>query len=83
MFQRESKEDPESRSPEELEGTKVVQLSLISNLPIQWNVSESGGLDTAVGRINCCVNAEAEEAEQWHPEEVQHQQAEDQVGCET
>ena len=81
MFQRESKEDRESRSPEELEGTKVVQLSLISNLPIQWNVSESGGLDTAVGRINCCVNAEAEEAEQWHPEEVQHQQAEDHIEC--
>ena len=80
MFQRESKEDRESRSPEELEGTKVMQLSLISNLPIQWNVSESGGLDTAVGKINCCV-AEAEEAEQWHPEEVQHQQAEDHIEC--
>ena len=37
---RESKEDPESRLPEESEGTKVMKLSLKSNLPIQWNVSE-------------------------------------------
>ena len=42
---RESKEDPESRLPEESEGTKVMKLSLKSNLSIQWNVSESGGLD--------------------------------------
>ena len=45
---RESKEDPENRLPEESEnrlpekseGTKVMKLSLKSNLPIQWNVSE-------------------------------------------
>ena len=42
---RESKEDPESRLPEESEGTKVMKLSLKSNISIQWNVSESGGLD--------------------------------------
>ena len=66
--------DTSQRLDELRQGIDALDSQLVEML------AERAALTTEVGKINCCV-AEAEEAEQWHPEEVQHQQAEDHIEC--